>query len=66
MKISLLKNKTKEELILLLNGLLREKFKYNISRATGEFTKNHLFSKNKKNIAKILTVINKIKREHLL
>ena len=45
MKAKLLRSKTKEELILILNNLLRERFKYNITKATGEFTKNHLFSK---------------------
>ncbi|HFL8794972.1 MAG TPA: 50S ribosomal protein L29 [Candidatus Azosocius sp. HAIN] len=66
MKISLLKNKTEKELIIFLNDLFKEKFKYNIDRATGEFSKVHLFSKNKKNIAKILTIINEKKRAQVL
>ncbi|QQG46755.1 MAG: 50S ribosomal protein L29 [Candidatus Azosocius agrarius] len=64
MKAQLLKHKTKEELIVILNGLLRERLKYNICRATGEFTKFHLFSKTSKNIAKICTVINEKKKSN--
>lgn len=64
MKISLLRGKKKEELLLMLNDLFRERFKYNISKASGEFTKTHLFYKTNKNIAKIYTVINEIKRAY--
>ena len=64
-KVSVLRNKTKEELILMLNNLLRERFKNNINKASGDFTKNHLFLLLNKNIAKIYTIINE-KRERIL
>jgi ribosomal protein L29 len=62
MKAKFLRDKSKEELTSMLNNLLRERFKYNINKATGEFTKNHLFGKTGKNIARICTIINEIKR----
>lgn len=60
-KVAVLRSKTKEELILMLNGLLRERFKYNINKASGDFTKNHLFLLINKDIAKVYTVINEKK-----
>lgn len=61
-KNAVLRSKTKEELILMLNNLLRERFKYSINKASGDFTKNHLFMLINKNIAKVHTIINEKKR----
>jgi len=47
-----------------LSDLYKERFKLLIEKTNGtQFKKRHLLKKNKKNIAKTLTLINNIKRE---
>ena len=51
------RKKTNEELKIELNSLLKERFELRIKRGSGLNPKPHLFSNNKKNIARVKTII---------
>lgn len=51
------RKKTKEELAEELHSLLKERFDLRIQRGSGLSPKPHLFKINKKNIAKIKTIL---------
>ena len=51
------RKKTKEELVEELHSLLKERFDLRIQRGSGLSPKPHLFKINKKNIAKIKTIL---------
>lgn len=64
MKNKELREKNNSELKNQLILCYKEKIKLLIDKSSGaEFTKNHLFKKNKKNIARILTIIKEKKHE---
>ena len=56
-KVEDYRKKTDEELKSELNNLLKERFELRIKRGSGLNPKPHLFGINKKNIARIKTVI---------
>ncbi len=58
MNINEYREKTKEELMKELHSLLKERFDLRIQRGSGLSPKPHLFKVNKKNIAKIKTILN--------
>ncbi len=51
------KEKTKEELVEELHSLLKERFDLRIQRGSGLSPKPHLFKINKKNIARVKTIL---------
>jgi large subunit ribosomal protein L29 len=55
---AILREKQSGELSKELTGLLRKRLKLSMSKASGELTKTHELKQVKKNIARILTVIN--------
>ena len=55
------RKKTNDELQQELNKLVKERFNLRIQRGSGLNTKPHLFSINKKNIARIKTILNEKK-----
>ncbi len=61
MKISELKNLSKEELLQKEKTLKEEIFKLNIQRYSGRVEKPHMFSLLKKDIARIKTLLNEKK-----
>ena len=62
MEASELRNKSVEELNEELVALRREQFNLRMQQATGEQNQNHQHSKVKKDIARIKTVLNELKR----
>lgn len=64
MKNKELREKNYKELEEQLTIFYKEKIKLLIEKSSGaEFTKNHLFKKNKKTIARILTIMTEKKHE---
>ncbi len=61
MKLEDYRKKTDIELSKELNVLLKERFTLRIQRGSGLNPKPHLFSVNKKNIARIKTILNEKK-----
>ena len=61
MKLEDYRKKTNIELSKELNVLLKERFALRIQRGSGLNPKPHLFSINKKNIARIKTILNEKK-----
>ena len=61
MKLEDYRKKTDIELSKELNVLLKERFALRIQRGSGLNPKPHLFSVNKKNIARIKTILNEKK-----
>ena len=61
MKTEEYRNKTNDELLKELDGLVKERFKLRKQRGTGINPKPHLFSINKKSIARIKTILNEKK-----
>ncbi|MBU1999254.1 MAG: 50S ribosomal protein L29 [Candidatus Omnitrophota bacterium] len=61
MKTKELRNLTKEELLGKERGLKEELFKLNAQRYTGQVEKPHSFSRVKKEIARINTLLNEKK-----
>ena len=55
------REKTSAELMKELNSLVKERFTLRIQRGTGLNPKPHLFSINKKSIARIKTILNEKK-----
>ena len=51
------KEKTKEELVEELHSLLKERFDLRIQRGSGLSPKTHLFIINKKNIARVKSIL---------
>jgi len=58
MKASELREKSTEELQKELNSLLREQFNLRMQRGSGQQPRPHLFSRVRKDIARIKTVLN--------
>ena len=58
MKASELRNKSAAELREELKGLLREEFNLRMQQATGQLARPHQFSRIRKDIARIKTVLN--------
>ena len=61
MKLEVYRKKTDIELSKELNVLLKERFTLRIQRGSGLNPKPHLFGINKKNIARIKTILNEKK-----
>jgi|TARA_S200000501_G_scaffold313885_1_gene305526 large subunit ribosomal protein L29 len=57
MKTDEYRKKTSEELKKELNNLVKERFNLRIQRGSGLNPKPHLFGINKKNIARIKTIL---------
>jgi len=57
MKASELREKSLEELNQDLIGLLKEQFNLRLRKATGQLNQSHLVTQNRKNIARIKTVL---------
>lgn len=57
MKATELREKNTEELTSELLSLLKEQFNLRIQRGAGQTPKSHLFSKVRKNIARIKTIL---------
>lgn len=57
MRAAELREKTSEELNKELLDLLREQFNLRMQQGTGQFSRNDQFSKVRKNIARIKTVL---------
>ena len=58
MKASELKEKNVDELSKELEDLLREGFNLRMQHATGQMAQNHLLRENRRNIARVKTVLN--------
>lgn len=58
MKVNELKNKSKSELNDMLVSILEELFQLRMRKSITENPKTHLFSKMRKDIARIKTVLN--------
>lgn len=58
MKASELKEKTVDELQGLLQAELESQFKLRMQKATGQLGQSHKIGSNRKNIARIKTVMN--------
>jgi large subunit ribosomal protein L29 len=57
-----LRSKSVEELNEELVALRREQFNLRMQHATGELTQNHEHGRVRKNIARVKTVLNELKR----
>jgi len=64
MKASELRKKTLPELFKLLEEERNKLFKLRMDKALGKLKQTHLLKMTRKNIARILTVINEIRREN--
>ena len=62
MEASELRNKSVEELNEELIALRREQFNLRMQQATGELNQNHQHRQVRKDIARIKTVLNELKR----
>ena len=58
MNASELRNKTEAELVLELDGLLREQFNLRMQKGTGQLNRPDQVKKVRRNIARIKTVLN--------
>ena len=61
MKIEELRNKTTEELNKELLDLRKEQFNLRMQRGVGQATRVHQFKLNRKNIARVKTIMNEKK-----
>ena len=61
MKLEDYRKKTNDELQKELESLIKERFNLRIQRGSGLNPKPHLFSLNKKNIARVKTIMNEKK-----
>ncbi|MDO9161735.1 MAG: 50S ribosomal protein L29 [Methylococcaceae bacterium] len=57
MNVKELRNKTDEELKLILVDLSREHFNLRVQKATAQLSKTHLIKRTKRSVAKVLTVL---------
>ena len=57
MKASELREKSVEELNVALEEALKEQFNLRLRKATGQLNQSHLVAQNRKNIARIKTVL---------
>ena len=62
MKAADLRSKTVEELNDELVALRREQFNLRMQHATGEMTHNHEHGRVRKDIARVKTILNEVKR----
>jgi large subunit ribosomal protein L29 len=60
-----LRDKQIEDLSKELSGLLRKRLQLSMSKASGEFSKTHEIKQVRKNIARILTIIEEKKGNKL-
>jgi large subunit ribosomal protein L29 len=63
MKASDLRDKSVDELNEELVALRREQFNLRMQHATGELTHNHEHGRVRKDIARVKTILNELKRE---
>jgi large subunit ribosomal protein L29 len=63
MKASALREMTKDELILKLNDIREAQFNLTFQHATGQLDNTAQLPKNKKDIARILTVLSEMDRK---
>lgn len=61
MKVAELKNKSADELGKELISLREEQFKLRMQKSTGQLSQTHLLKQNKRNIARIKTVLSQKK-----
>jgi large subunit ribosomal protein L29 len=64
MKTKELEGLSKEDLLAKLAGLKNDLFKLNAGRYTGNVDKPHMFSLVKKDIARILTILNRKEKKN--
>ena len=64
MKASELRQKTSADLHKELTALLREKFNLNMQRGAGSSIKTHLIARVRRDIARVLTVINEMEKSN--
>lgn len=57
MKASELRDKSVEELNVALEEALKEQFNLRLRKSTGQLNQSHLVTQNRKNIARIKTVL---------
>jgi large subunit ribosomal protein L29 len=62
MKVADLRSKSVEELNDELVALRREQFNLRMQHATGEMTHNHEHGRVRKDIARVKTILNEVKR----
>jgi large subunit ribosomal protein L29 len=62
MKAQELRKKTREELEVMIVDLAREKFNLKMQKGTGQLSKPDQVKKVRRNIARVLTIMNEIKR----
>lgn len=62
MKTSVLREKSPEELAVLLDEKQLDAFRLRMAKATGQLGKSHEIKANRRTIAKILTLINEKQR----
>lgn len=62
MKVSELRQKTKDELNTVLIDLSREQFNLQMQKATGQLAKSDQFKKVKRDIARVHTVLSELAR----
>jgi large subunit ribosomal protein L29 len=63
MKASEIRSKSKQELTEELLSLRKEQFNLRLQRATGQMTRPHEYSRVRKNIARVKTVIAEIENQ---
>ncbi len=63
MKTQALRDMTKDELLLKLNELLEAQFNLKFQQATGQLENTAQIPKNKKEIARILTIVAELDRK---
>ena len=62
MKVADLRSKSAEELEKELIKLREEQFKQNMQSATGQLGQHHLLKEARRNVARIKTVLNELKK----
>ena len=62
MIVSELRQKTKNELKLMIVDLSREQFNFRMQKGTGQLSKPDQIKKIRRNIARICTVLNEMER----
>ncbi|MCI0517703.1 MAG: 50S ribosomal protein L29 [Woeseiaceae bacterium] len=63
MKASELRSKTRDELATELLSLRREQFNLRMQQATGQLNRPHEYSRVRKDIARLKTVMNELERK---
>ena len=60
MKASELRNKTKDELVVMLLEFSRERFNLRMQKGTGQLSKPDQVKKVRRNVARIQTILNEM------